>query len=260
VRRRFSQDFLLSANYTFSKILTDFAGSTTEISPLTTFRNSQIDKQRPSYDIPHVFNLTGVYELPFGPGRRFLSGSSGLVSRLVEGWNISTIVRVTAGTSLSMLSGMGTFNQRTGSTTIVLPDGLSFNELQQYLGVFKTGGGVFTIDPNAPFMRITYDAAGRVSRSEVDTKQLQSPVAGQLGELPLGAFRLPFQLAQADIAFFKQTRIWESVNFEFRAELFNAFNHPIFSLPGSLTTSSTQFGVITSAGSRSIQLSARVNF
>jgi len=64
----------------------------------------------------------------------------------------------------------------------------------------------------------------------------------------------------ADIAVSKRTQIWEDVNLEIRGEFFNAFNTPTFSLPGTLTTSSTQFGVISSAGSRSIQISARLNF
>lgn len=258
-RRRFSVGFFLTANYTFSKILTDFSGSTTEISPLTTFRNPRIDLQRPSYDIAHVFNLTGVYELPFGPGRRFLADSPGVIQRLVEGWNTSTIVRITSGSAVSFISGQGTFNQRTTSTTIALGPNLSFDQLQGYLGIFKTPGGVLAIDPNAPFMRLTYDAAGRISSATVDPTQLQNPAPGQLGQLPLGAFRSPLTW-NADIALFKRTTVWENVNVEFRAELFNAFNHPTFSFPGSLNITGTQFGVITSAGSRFIQMSARVNF
>ena len=37
----------------------------------------------------HTLNINGHYELPFGRGKRFLSNSSGLVNRLVSGYNIS---------------------------------------------------------------------------------------------------------------------------------------------------------------------------
>jgi len=258
LRRRFSQGLFLSANYTYSKVLTDFEGSTTEISPLTTLRDSLVDKRRASYDIRNVFNLNAIYDLPFGPGQRWLSGG-GVLGRIVGGWTASTIVRISSGASVSIVSGLGTFNQRTASNTIYLSPDLSVEQVQNYLGIFKMPYGVLFIDPNAPFMRITTDAQGRLSSAQVDTTKLLSPGAGQLGGLPLGAFSTPM-VWNADIAVSKRTQIWEDVNLEIRGEFFNAFNTPTFSLPGTLTTSSTQFGVISSAGSRSIQISARLNF
>ena len=259
LRRRFSEGLFFTANYTYSKVLTDFEGSTTEISPLTTLRDSLVDKRRASYDVRHVFNLTGTYDLPFGRGQRWLSTSSGVLERLVGGWNTSTIVRLSSGAQVSIVSGLGTFNQRTATNTVYLSPDLSVDQVQSYLGVFKMPYGVLFVDPSAPFMRISLDSAGRLASAQVDTTKLQSPAAGQLGGLPLGAFGTPMAWT-ADIAVTKRTQIKESVNFEIRAEFFNAFNHPTFSLPATLTTSSTQFGVIGSAGSRNIQVSARVNF
>jgi hypothetical protein len=141
---------------------------------------------------------------------------------------------------------------------VTLSPDLSVDQVQQYLGIFKTPYGVMFVDPTAPFMRITLDATGRLLTSQVDTTKLQNPTAGKLGALATGALRTP-RVWTADIAFTKRTQIRETINFELRGELFNAFNHPNFSFPG-LVTSSTQFGVIGSAGSRTIQLSARVNF
>jgi hypothetical protein len=37
-------------------------------------------------DRPHVIKLTAVYDLPFGRGKKFLGGASGLVNKLVSGW------------------------------------------------------------------------------------------------------------------------------------------------------------------------------
>jgi len=258
LRRRFSGGLFLASNYTFSKTLTDFEGSTTEISPLTTIRNPRSDKRRASYDVTHVFNLNAIYQLPFGRRQKYLANADSIISRLVGGWNASTIVRISSGAAVSITSGLQTFNQRTSNTVTLSPD-LPVEQAQQYLGIFKTPYGVLFADPKAPFMRITVDSAtGRLLSSQVDTTKLQSPGAGQLGGLPLGAFRTPL-VWNADIAFSKRTQVRESVNIELRAELFNAFNHPNFSFP-SLTTSSTQFGVISSAGSRSVQVSGRINF
>jgi hypothetical protein len=259
LRRRFSSSLFMSANYTFSKALTDFEGSTSEISPLTTIRDPRLDKQRASYDVTHVFNLNAIYELPFGRGQKYLAKAPGFISRIVGGWNASTIVRISAGAPVSITSGLQTLNQKSSTNTIALSPDLTVDQVQGYLGIFKMPYGVLFVDPKAPFMRITVDpATGRLLSSQVDTTKLQSPGAGQLGGLPLAAFRTPL-VWNADIAFGKRTQLRESVNFELRAELFNAFNHPSFSFP-SLATGSAQFGVITSAGSRSIQVSARLNF
>ena len=224
LRRRFSEGLFFTANYTYSKVLTDFEGSTTEISPLTTLRDSLVDKRRASYDVRHVFNLNGIYDLPFGRGQRWLSNSSGVLERLVGGWSASTIVRISSGAQVSITSGLGTYNQRTATNTIYLSPDLSVDQVQSYLGVFKMPYGVLFVDPNAPFMRISLDSAGRLASAQVDTSKLQSPAAGQLGGLPLGAFLTPM-VWTADIAMTKRTQIKETVNLEIRAEFFNAFNH-----------------------------------
>ncbi len=258
LRRRFARGPFLSANYTWSKMLTDFEGSTSEISPLTTLRNFRLDKRRASQDITHVFNLNAIYELPFGKGHRWLNNAPEALRRFVEGWNISTITRISAASALSITSGLGTFNQRTGLTTIVLPASMSFEQLQGAVGIYRTGGGVFLLNPASGLFRPTFGPTGLVTRSDADLTRLQDPPAGSLGALPLGALRAPLTY-NVNLGLFKRTPISERVNFELRAEFFNAFNNPQFSVP-ALSTSSTQFGVISSAGSRSIQVSGRVSF
>jgi hypothetical protein len=257
-RRRFSSNLFFSTNYTFGKVLTDFEGSATEISALTTLRAPRIDKRRASYDIRHVFNLNATYELPFGRGHRLLGNAPGLVRRLVEGWNISTITRIQAGAPINLTSGLGTLNQRNGTTTVNLAPGVSVSDVQNAIGIFRTGGGVFYIDPNSGFLRATYGANGFLTRSDADVTRLRNPSAGQLGTLALGALSSPMNW-KSDVGLFKRTPITERINFELRGELFNAFNNPQFSV-GALSTSSTQFGVISSGGGRSVQVSGRINF
>jgi hypothetical protein len=65
-----------------------------------------------------------------------------------------------------------------------------------------------------------------------------------------------------DMSLFKRFKYRESANVEFRAEAFNAFNHPIWNGPGTTVTDPGSFGIITSKGGqrRQIQLALRIQF
>jgi hypothetical protein len=64
-----------------------------------------------------------------------------------------------------------------------------------------------------------------------------------------------------DLSLFKSTKITERQRIEFRAEFFNAFNHPNFGLPGGNISTPSTFGVITSASApRIIQLGVKYYF
>ena len=40
------------------------------------------------FDIRHIVNFNSIWELPFGTGRQFLSGSNGLVNAILGGWQV----------------------------------------------------------------------------------------------------------------------------------------------------------------------------
>ena len=65
-----------------------------------------------------------------------------------------------------------------------------------------------------------------------------------------------------DASLFKRFRIRESGSVEFRAEAFNAFNHPIWNAPGTNVTTPGSFGIITSKGGqrRQFQLALKLSF
>src|SRR5262249_38481342 len=53
-------------------------------------------------DQPQIFSLSYVYQLPFGPGKKLLGSSHGVVSKLAGGWTISGIQRYGSGLPLSL--------------------------------------------------------------------------------------------------------------------------------------------------------------
>lgn len=87
--RRFAQGVSLSASYAFTKQIEQ-----------TRFLNDQDQspvRELTEFDMPHRFVSSVAYELPFGPGRRFLSGISGFRARLLEGMQINTIYQAQSG-------------------------------------------------------------------------------------------------------------------------------------------------------------------
>jgi len=56
-------------------------------------------------------------------------------------------------------------------------------------------------------------------------------------------FRGPFQ-QNWDMSFIKQTKVTEQVNLEFRAEMFNIFNHPAFQSPQAVGDSLGNYGLV----------------
>src|SRR3989442_7457760 len=63
----------------------------------------------------HDFRSYGTFELPFGPGRWLGANSSGWFARLIEGWDIGTIVNLTSGAPLLVIGGQSVY----GFTTVV---------------------------------------------------------------------------------------------------------------------------------------------
>ncbi|HKP84751.1 MAG TPA: carboxypeptidase-like regulatory domain-containing protein [Blastocatellia bacterium] len=108
LRKRFARGFQFDFNYTYSKSQ-DYA-SVVERNGLFTGSvfNSWAPAARKSvsdFDLTHQVNINGIWELPFGKGRRFLKGSSNLIDAFAGGWQLSGIYRVTSGLPTSIGNG-----------------------------------------------------------------------------------------------------------------------------------------------------------
>src|SRR5581483_4589795 len=77
VSHRFAHGFQFQGNYVFSKVMSDTAGDgQTNFEPFLDINNAKIEKARvAASDITHVVKLNGLYELPFGKGKKFDTSS-----------------------------------------------------------------------------------------------------------------------------------------------------------------------------------------
>jgi hypothetical protein len=242
LRRAFQNGFLLSANYMWSHSINDDSiGGGDSDTPQDSFCRA-CDKASSDFDVRHVFNLSAVYELPFGAGKRYL-GTPGIARTVLGGWTISTI-----GTAQTGLPFNVTINRSNGS--VPGDYAVSGEERPDYV-------------PGVPLT----PPGGSTPNDWVNAAAFSTPASGTFGDLGRNIFRAP-AIADVDIALAKDVLLGERVKMRFRADVFNILNRAQYGAPNAVL-GPANFGVITTTISsyatgngtpRECQLSAKLSF
>jgi hypothetical protein len=279
IRRRFSHGLFLQANYTFQKTLTDISpgnpglnnDNQTRIAAFLDNQNPHLDYGRADYDQTHIFNVDGVYELPFGKGKRFLNSKSGALDRVIGGWQLGGILRVNTGTPLTIVDPRGTLNRAGRAANQTAVTNLSNAQISNLIGIFQQNGNIYYINPSV------IGANGR-GASAVGTPAFSGEVffdngPGQFGNLARSTINGPL-FTELDMSLIKNIRLTERLRFQIRADAFNVLNHTNF-LTGTLSSAgvgnsilnvnSATFGQITDSSNfsglnRVFQLAGRFEF
>ena len=274
VRRRFNRGLYFQASYTYSKVMTDYAGSQYQFQPYQDNARPGLEKQRAVFDLTHAFKANLTYELPIGKGHKLLSSNNRMLGLLVDGWQTASIFTVQSGEPFSILSEWGSFNRglRTVNNTAVAT--LSHQQISGDLGTFEQSNGtVYLINPKL----VSPDGTGIPANPQLSgcTPAVPggfcNPQPGDVGNLQLDAFNAP-AFFNWDASAGKDFNITERFKLTFQAQAFNVVNHPVFSAgqedPISLDNvnemliNSTTFGQSSSTVSRPriLQLALRLKF
>jgi len=290
MRRRFQNGFTYQANYTFQKLLTDAPGTgQTRFEPLIDNADPGSEFGVGDQDTGHVFNFNGIYELPFGKGKKFFSGANGIVDRIIGGWQFTSIIRLTSGTPLSIVDPRGTLNRAGRSGRQTASSNLSHAELRALMGVFRTNCGVFFINPSVINIDLAACANGTILPRQAGTTagvaslgfnpingaagggNLPQTFPGQVffnnapgtrGNLPVN-FLVGPKYFNWDASLIKNIPITERVRFQMRGEAFNVLNRVSFSPNAQFSSiASTTFGRSTATypATRIIQFVGRIEF
>jgi hypothetical protein len=254
LRRRFSNGLQFQADYTWSKAMgdaTDAQGNNqSDLVSRLTLRDKNADYRRSIQDQTQRFVANGIYDLPFGHGKKWLSNSSSFVDRLVGGFDIGAIVTWATGAPWYVSSGRSTFNSGTANIGAQLT-GITFDQFKKNLGLFKTSSGVFFVNPT--LLDITVDPkTGRAVSSTLKAGLMSAPAPGTFGDFPVNALSGPHYF-DWDLSVTKRIRITERVRFELKGTAINILNHPNFIFPATSTGAgtnimnfdSTSFGRVT---------------
>jgi hypothetical protein len=239
--RRLANGVALLASYTWGKLLSNSAivpsnFGAVEVGSDNGYQNGKYDRRAERSldptDVAQRLTLSGIYELPFGNGKKW-SSHNGVAERLMGGWQINLISTMQGGLPLVVRGASNFLANRPNSTGksahLDNPTSDRWFDTTQFVN-----------PPN-----FTY---GNVGRTMPDVR---SP-----------------RILDFDVSVMKDTRIAERIKLEFRAEAFNVVNHRNLGSPGVGFTpgangfnSNATFGLITSARDpRIMQLGLKLVF
>jgi hypothetical protein len=261
-RRRFSQGLQFQADYTFSKSLTDAtdaAQSQSDLVNFRTLRNKHLDYRQSNQDQTHRFVANGIYELPFGKGKSFLSDGGGIVDQIVGGWSIGAIVSWQTRPPFFISAGRTTFNSFNAGNNPAQLVGISFADFKKNLGIFRRPEGIYFINP-AILNITTNPTTGRFVSSTLRTGLMAAPAPGTFGNFPLNSIAGPSYF-NVDASIVKRFRVGERVRLELKTTMINMLNHPNF-IYGTQNFDATNFGLIQSqsGGSRIVHFTGSMTF
>jgi hypothetical protein len=218
IEKRFSRGIAVQVSYTWSKAMeaTQFLN---DADPMPSEVISAIDR-------PHRIVGSGIWELPFGKGRRFGSNWNPALNFIAGGWQLNGLYQKQSGAPLGFGNRIFT---GTDLRSVALADDV--RSVDHWL-----------------------TSAGFVTNS---SQQLASNVRTM--PLRFSYIRGPGQ-ERWDFSAIKNFSLTERVRLQFRGECYNAFNHPNLSDPNTDPTSAA-FGVITGQNPpRSWQFALKMTF
>ena len=218
--KRFSKGYTFQLSYTWSKSM-EATGFLNASDPMPYESISTQDRT-------HRLVMSGIWELPFGRGRRFGTGLPGVLNFFAGGWQLNGIVQRQSGPPLAWGDVWTLF---TGN-----PDNVRLSKSERNVDRW------FNID--AGFNRNS-------------AQQLASNI--RVSPSRFSNLRADGQ-ARWDFSIFKNFKVAEKLTTQFRAEVVNAWNHPNLFEPVTSPTSST-FGMITGQdATRSWVMSLKLSF
>jgi hypothetical protein len=226
VQRRFADAGSLLVAYTNAKLISDTDTLTawveTGVGGIQDNNNLRGERSLSSQDVPQRLVISYVLDLPFGKGKRYLSGAQGWTERLVGGWGVDGVTIFQRGFPLVFTNG-------------------------QVNGTTLFGGGS---RPNL-ILGCVAGSPNQPIAEWFNTKCFTAPPDFTFGDEPRVDPRLRAQgISNFDFALFKRARFGtnERLGLEFRTEFFNIFNRTQFAPPNTVccTANNPNFGVVTS--------------
>jgi hypothetical protein len=239
--KRFSKGYSLLAAYTWSKYIEEVF--------LLNVQDTNLERRISRDDIPHRFVGSGIWELPFGKGRKWGGHWNNYLDGALGGWQFNAIFQWQSGRALDLRDRNVVYF---GDPSRLRAEITSANA-DPTRKVFDVSGFYF------------HDAAVQTGGVDDPAKQRADQRISLSNNLRYFPSRLPGLRGQNlnlwDISVLKKIRIFERLNLELRGEFLNAFNHVQFNDPETNPTSAN-FGRATGQANlpRNVQIGLKLIF
>jgi hypothetical protein len=219
VERRYAQSFTFQLSYTWSKAME--AVQFLNASDPLPYRSIG------TFDRPHRISMSGIWDVPFGKGRRYGANGPKPLQFIAGGWQLNGLILRQAGPPLGF--GNAIFNGDLKDIPLDKED----RSVEQWFNV------------NAGFNR------NPAQQLQFNLRTFPLLFSGVRGD----------GRATWDFSAIKSFAIREYVDLQFRAECYNSFNHPNFGGPDTNPASSA-FGTVSGTASdpRNWQFSLKLKF
>jgi hypothetical protein len=199
----------------------------------------------------HEWVFSPVYELPFGKGKQFMGDASRAMDYVVGGWELAN--NTTWGSGLPWTPGFSNCGSEQ-DVGVCRPD--------RGVGSFHTGvsGNIDPVNHNLTF----YTPVPDITNPANPPGPFADPTKGHLGNIQRNSYHGP-RAFTSDLSIVKKIPVFERLNVQFRTDVFNLFNHPVYSNPNTtIDGTGTNDGKITSLQfgypMRQIQFALRFDF
>ena len=215
LQKRLSNGMQFFVNYSHSRLMDH-----------TNYLNAgslALEKRVANDDRPDYVVISGLYDLPVGKGRQFMTNGNRYEELLLGGWQLGAIFTYYEGAPL-------TFGD------------LIYNGAPLHYNAHNENGAAFNVG-----------AFNTISSQQLASDYRTFP--SHFNNLRLDSMK------NVNVNLTKSVRIRENIRLQFRAEAYNLANRPLFEAP-NLTPTSASFGYITSTTNspRAIQLALRLTF
>jgi hypothetical protein len=231
--KQFSRGLSLNANYAWQRATSYATGYSTWSKAAVKGRDSQLRQQQ--------IIIYGLYQLPFGKNKMFLSHANTLTNEIIGGWQLSPVLNYSSGLPFTL--GYSTCGNQ-------IPGGVPC-QVNGNPGAFQPHFSGF------PGNGLIYFKAQPLGTT------FTAPALDQIGDVGRNSVFGP-HLFNTDLAVQKDFPIREVATVQFRMDAFNVFNHINYGLPGG---NIDQDGAIGngpfpdgSSHPRQLQFSFRVQF
>ncbi|HWB87206.1 MAG TPA: TonB-dependent receptor [Bryobacteraceae bacterium] len=232
LNRQFNSGLSLGLQYTWGHSIGNSGGSN-EANTAGNPYDFNADHGSNNFDVRQSFNMTALYELPFGKGKRYLQNASGFENALFSGWQLGGVMNARTGVPVDILITRPDYVYQDKRDGKIYANPVVVGGQVMTIPVINTPGGGNSRNVRRPDVVAGVDPYLRNGLNWINPAAFAVPLPGTFGNSSRNSLTGP-GLSQLDLTLSKKFPVGESKNIEFRAEIYNLLNHANFTNPGNL--------------------------